>query len=72
LQLEEALATLTSLDWVAPIKEEQERHVLLIDPEQTPLRPLMDRLLLAPNASVQAFVNHSAWASLSVGQALKI
>ena len=72
LQLEEALATLTSLDWVAPIKEEQERHVLLIDPEQTPLRPLMDRLLLAPNASVQAFVNHSAWASLSVGRALKI
>jgi membrane protein len=72
LQLEEALATLTSLDWVAPIKEEQERHVLLIKPEQTPLRPLVDRLLLAPHASVQPFALHSAWASLNVGQALKV
>jgi membrane protein len=72
LQLEEALASLTSLDWVAPIKEEQERHVLLINPEQTPLRPLVDRLLLAPHVSVQPFVLQSAWASMNVGQALKI
>jgi membrane protein len=71
LQLEEALATLTRLDWVAAIKEEQERHVLLIDPEKTPLHPLVDRLLLAPHASVQPFVLQSAWASLNVGQALR-
>jgi membrane protein len=71
LQLEQALATLTSLDWVAPIKEDDERHVMLIDPERTPVRPLVDRLLLLPHASMQAFAQGSAWSTLTVQQSLK-
>jgi membrane protein len=71
LQLEEALATLTSLDWVAPIKEDEERHVLLIDPALTQVRPLVDRLLLLPHASMQAFAQGSAWSTLTVQQSLK-
>jgi membrane protein len=71
LQLEEALATLTSLDWVAPIKEDDERHVMLIDPSLTPVRPLVDRLLLSPHTSMRAFAQGSAWSTLTVQQSLK-
>jgi membrane protein len=71
LQLEEALATLTSLDWVAPIKEDDERHVMLIDPSLTPVRPLVDRLLLSPHTSMRAFALGSAWSTLTVQQSLK-
>jgi membrane protein len=72
LQLEEALATLTRLDWVAPIKEDEERHVLLIDPSQTLVRPLVDGLLLLPHASIQAFAQSSAWDTLTVSQSLTV
>jgi membrane protein len=70
LQLEEALATLTALDWVASLKEDDERHVLLVRPEQTPLRPLMDRLLIAPSSSVEALADACAWSSTTLVQAL--
>jgi membrane protein len=70
LQLEEALAALASLDWVAPIKEDDERHVMLIDPSLTPVRPLVDRLLLTPHNAMQAFAQRSAWGSLTVKQSL--
>lgn len=55
LQLEEVLATLVDLDWIARLGEtshsvhqatRQSRYVLLADPDQTPLMPLMQRLLL--------------------------
>jgi hypothetical protein len=55
---------------VAPIKEDEERHVLLIDPSQTPVRPLVDALLLLPHASMQAFARGSAWDTLTVKQSL--
>lgn len=71
LQLEEVLATLSTLDWVGSLKEDDERHVLLIDPAQTPLGPLVDRLLLRSHPSVQAFSQRSAWASLTVAQSLE-
>lgn len=70
LQLEEALATLTDLDWVAPLKEDNERHVLLIDPSQTLVRPLVDRLLLRPDVAMQGFVQGSAWSTLTVQQSI--
>jgi membrane protein len=70
LQLEEALATLSSLDWVGSLKEDDERYVLLVSPKQTPLRPLIDRLLLSPSSNTRLFSNVSGWASLSLGQVL--
>jgi len=70
LQLEEALAALTALDWVAPIKEDDERHVLLIDVQHTPLRPLADRLLLSPQPSVHLFSTQSRWSDMLLGQVL--
>jgi membrane protein len=55
LQLEEVLTTLVDLDWIGRLSESadsahhavsESRFVLLADPHQTPLTPLMERLLL--------------------------
>jgi membrane protein len=58
LQLEEVLSTLVDLDWVGRLSEstnihhdeKESRYVLLADPHQTLLTPLMDRLLLVRSA----------------------
>lgn len=55
LQIEDVLATLVDLDWIARLSEsvdaqqshvKEARYVLLADPHRTPLVPLMERLLL--------------------------
>ena len=55
LQLEDVLATLVDLDWIARLSEsvdarqshvQEARYVMLADPHRTPLAPLMERLLL--------------------------
>jgi len=55
LQLEDVLATLVDLDWIARLSEsvdarqthvKEARYVMLADPHNTPLAPLMERLLL--------------------------
>ena len=62
LQLEDVLATLVELDWIARLSEaatspnhiaDEARFVLLADPHQTPLSPLMDRLLLVRSTESQ-------------------
>jgi membrane protein len=58
LQLEDVLATLVELDWIARLSEsvdarqshvQEARYVMLADPHRTPLAPLMARLLLVPS-----------------------
>jgi membrane protein len=55
LQIEDVLAALVDLDWIARLSEsvdarqshvKEARYVLLADPHRTPLAPLMERLLL--------------------------
>ena len=55
LQIEDVLAALVELDWIARLSEsvdarqthvKEARYVLLADPHRTPLAPLMERLLL--------------------------
>lgn len=55
LQLEEVMATLVDLDWIARLSEQvdaqqthlqEARYVMLADPHQTSLSPLMERLLM--------------------------
>lgn len=62
LQLEEVLATLVDLDWIARLSEsvdarqshvQEARYVMLADPHQTPLSPLMERLLLVRSPESQ-------------------
>ena len=49
LQIESALDKLLALDWVGRLEEKgAARYVLLCEPSRTPLRPLIDSLLLAP------------------------
>jgi membrane protein len=50
VQLESVLETLMTLDWVGRLDEGEGRYVLLINPEETSLGPLVDKLLLAPSA----------------------
>lgn len=53
LQLEEVMTALMQLDWIARLSEadrtEEPRYVLLADPHQTALVPLMERLMLEPS-----------------------
>jgi membrane protein len=55
LQIEDVLAALVDLDWIARLSEsvdarqthvKEARYVMLVDPHRTPLAPLMERLLL--------------------------
>jgi membrane protein len=56
-RLEPVLATLRELDWVAALEEKKEgaepRLVLLVDPDATPLAPLLHALLLRREPSTE-------------------
>ena len=62
LQIEDVLATLVDLDWIARLSEsvdarqthvKEARYVMLADPHRTPLTPLMERLLLVRSPESQ-------------------
>ena len=71
LQLEEPVAVLIRLDWVARLDEGQERYVLMADLESTPLAPLAERLLLAREPGTQAFWSASRMVDMPVADALQ-
>ena len=56
-RLEPVLATLRGLDWVAPLEEMKDgiepRLVLLVEPDTTPLAPLLQALLLRREPSTE-------------------
>ncbi|GAB4401031.1 MAG: YihY family inner membrane protein [Rhodoferax sp.] len=74
LQLEPALQALRALDWAAPLQPRVDaaaaRWVLLVDPASTPLAPLAQRLLLAPEPSTQAVWEKSRLGLLMLGEVL--
>jgi membrane protein len=70
LQLEEPVGALVALDWLGRLDEEGERYVLLVDPEQTPMAPLLHRLLLHRQPQNVRFWGESGWNRLTVAQAL--
>jgi len=70
LQLEEPVAALVALDWLGRLDEESERYVLLIDPDTTPLGPLMERLLLSRQSATSHLWERSHWAGMTVAEAL--
>ena len=56
LQIESAFESLQALDWAGRLDEESgQRLVLLIDPDATPVRALVDALLLHPSAINRPF-----------------
>jgi membrane protein len=73
LQLEPVLEVLTGLEWVGQLVEEgdrESRYILLADPDQTPLEPLMRILLLAKAESTLPLWTNAHWSALSLRQAL--
>ena len=62
LQIEDVLAALVDLDWIARLSESvdarqshvrEARYVMLADPHRTPLAPLMERLLLVRSPEME-------------------
>ena len=77
LQLEPILETLTELDWVGQLVPntdagagEESNYILLADPEQTMLEPLMQRLLLDKTDSTLPLWAAGQWSHLKLKQVL--
>jgi membrane protein len=72
LQLEPMLELLTALDWVSRLDEQTDpRYVLLCDPAQTSIAPLIHRTLLEPGRASAPFLAATGIAGLSLLQALR-
>jgi membrane protein len=70
LRVDPALQQLIALNWAARLDEGGEpRHVLLCEPRQTPLAPLVHALLLTPDARNEALRRRSGLDSLTVHDA---
>ena len=73
LQLELPLEVLVSLRWIGQLVEEGEeesRYILLADPDQTRLEPLMQRLLLVKTDSTLPLWMQARWDVLTLRQVL--
>lgn len=70
LHLEAPLEALERLDWVGRLDENQARHVLLIDVQQTPVAPLLEAVCLPLSDSTQALWQASGWSELRLAQVL--
>lgn len=72
-QLDAVLKPLGELDWVGTLQEQgaaDPRHVLLIEPDRTPLAPLAERLLLKPADSGGGFWQAARMDQLMLAAAL--
>ncbi|MES2512053.1 MAG: YihY family inner membrane protein [Pseudomonadota bacterium] len=73
LQLEPVLETLAALGWVGQLVQEEEgeeRYILLADPDQTLLEPLMKQLLLDKTESTSPLWTQAQWSTLTLRQLL--
>jgi membrane protein len=74
-RLEPVMEALTALDWIGLLNESDAadagaRWVLLIDPQETELAPLMRSLLLPPNETTEKIWSNGRWSASSVREAL--
>jgi membrane protein len=76
LGVEAALESLVALDWVAPIARpstgEELRHVLLANPDNTPMAPLIHALLLRQGDSTQVLWRRAGWERLLLCDVLAV
>ena len=74
LQLSPVMEALCALDWVGQLgtltENEEPRHVLLFDPAQQPLRPLVERLLLKPDKALSGCWENQWLAAMTVADIL--
>ena len=77
LQLEPVLETLTELGWVGQLipntdagSDDEPSYILLADPDQTLLEPLMQRLLLDKNNATEPLWVKAKWSEIKLRQVL--
>jgi membrane protein len=74
LQLQPVLDTLVQLDWVGRLNELEDarptRFVLLVEPADTPLEPLLAQLLLPHTEHTERLWERSAWSRLRLADAI--
>ena len=71
LQTEPILATLIGLDWVGRLSETGDaRYVLLREPAETPIEPLVSALLIEPKATLRAFWQRAGFAEMTLQEAM--
>jgi membrane protein len=77
LQLEPVLEALTELDWVGQLvpntdagADEESNYILLADPDQTLLEPLLQRLLLDKTDATLPLWATAGWSDIKLRQAL--
>jgi len=74
LQLSPVMGALQQLDWVGELgthtENEEPRYVLLFDPPNQPLRPLVERLLLKPDKALTGWWEHKLLADMTVADIL--
>ena len=70
--LDAVVRSLLALDWIGTLQDDgaQPRLVLLVDPAQTPVAPLAERLLLSPSRGSQGFWGAAGLAGMTLAQAL--
>ena len=73
LQLEPVLEVLMRLDWIGQLvndDDQERRYILLADPQQTQLEPLMHQLLLVKTASTLPLWTQGQWSALQLRHVL--
>jgi membrane protein len=74
LELEQSLDALTRLHWIAPLADaegdDEPRYVLLVDPDSTPLEPLVDELLLDKTDATRKLWSRAGWAETRLREVL--
>jgi membrane protein len=65
LQIEPVMAVLAAQDYASEIADGSGRYVMLCDPEQIVMAPLVDKLLLSQADSVQGFLDRSTMGQLT-------
>lgn len=69
--LAEVMETLQTLGWVGQLREGPGRYVLLVDPQRTPLAPLIEQQLLRRHGAARPLWAAAGLEAITLAQALK-
>ncbi|MDO9237439.1 MAG: YihY family inner membrane protein [Aquabacterium sp.] len=74
LELEQSLEALCSLHWIGQLADaegdNEARYVLLVDPDRTPIEPLVDELLLDKTDATRKLWSRAGWAETRLREVL--
>jgi len=71
LQIEPILETLVAIDWAGRLDEAgAQRYVLLCDPANTPVAPLLSQLLLAPSPMLRGFWERAGFTGMTLADVI--